>query len=80
MRRLLSILLLVLPFLGAACVHAQGGPPFLYRRSRTAREPSLGDQLFMGGRSLQAVTRSNGEPNWIAYIGVQLLLGHKGDD
>src|SRR5580658_7181477 len=36
--------------------------------------------LFMGGRGIQAVTRSNGEPNWIAYIGVQLLLGHKGDD
>jgi hypothetical protein len=36
--------------------------------------------LFMGGRAIQAVTRANGEPNWIAYIGVQLLLGHKGDD
>jgi len=36
--------------------------------------------LFMGGRGIQAVTRANGEPTWIAYIGVQLLLGHKGDD
>lgn len=31
--------------------------------------------LFMGGRALQAVTRENSEPNWIAYIGVQVLLG-----
>jgi hypothetical protein len=31
--------------------------------------------LFMGGRSIQAVTRQNIEPNWIAYIGVQLELG-----
>jgi hypothetical protein len=34
----------------------------------------------MGGRSIQAVTRSNGEPIWIAHIGVQLLLGHRGDN
>ncbi len=33
--------------------------------------------LFMGGRALQAVTRSNGEPNWMAYIGLQLLFGPK---
>ncbi len=33
--------------------------------------------LFMGGRAIQAVTRTNGEPSWIAYIGVQLLLGPK---
>lgn len=33
--------------------------------------------LFMGGRAIQAVTRQNSEPNWIAYIGVQLLLGPK---
>jgi hypothetical protein len=33
--------------------------------------------LFMGGRSLQAVTVTNGEPNWIAYLGVQFLLGPK---
>ena len=33
--------------------------------------------LFMGGRSIQAVTRQNSEPNWIAYVGFQLLLGPK---
>jgi hypothetical protein len=33
--------------------------------------------LFMGGRALQTVTRQNSEPNWIAYLGVQLLLGPK---
>jgi hypothetical protein len=31
--------------------------------------------LFMGGRGLQAVSRQNSEPNWIAYLGIQLLLG-----
>jgi hypothetical protein len=35
--------------------------------------------LFMGGRSIQTVTRSNGQPSWIAYLGVQFLLGHKDD-
>ena len=33
--------------------------------------------LFMGGRSIQAVTRQNSEPNWIAYVGFQFLLGPK---
>jgi hypothetical protein len=33
--------------------------------------------LFMGGRGLQAVTRQNSEPDWIAYMGVQILLGPK---
>jgi hypothetical protein len=33
--------------------------------------------LFMGGRAIQAVTRQNSEPNWIAYLGVQFLLGPK---
>jgi hypothetical protein len=33
--------------------------------------------LFMGGRAIQTVTRQNSEPNWIAYVGVQLLLGPK---
>jgi len=33
--------------------------------------------LFMGGRAIQTVTRTNGEPNWIAYLGVQFLLGQK---
>jgi hypothetical protein len=31
--------------------------------------------LFMGGRAIQAVTRQNSEPNWIAYVGFQFLLG-----
>jgi hypothetical protein len=31
----------------------------------------------MGGRGIQAVTRENSEPNWIAYVGIQLLLGPK---
>jgi len=35
--------------------------------------------LFMGGRAIQAVTRANGEPSWIAYLGIQLLLGPKDD-
>lgn len=29
--------------------------------------------LFRGGRSLQAVTRENGEPNWVLYLGLQIL-------
>ena len=33
--------------------------------------------LFWGGRAIQAVTRKNSEPNWLAYIGVQILLGPK---
>jgi hypothetical protein len=31
----------------------------------------------MGGRAIQAVTRQNSEPSWIAYLGVQFLLGPK---
>jgi hypothetical protein len=31
--------------------------------------------LFMGGRALQAVSRDNSEPSWIAYVGLQVLLG-----
>ena len=34
----------------------------------------------MGGRAIQAVTRTNGEPSWIAYIGLQILLGPKEKD
>jgi hypothetical protein len=34
--------------------------------------------LFMGGRGIQAVTRQNSEPSWIAYVGIQILLGPKG--
>jgi hypothetical protein len=33
--------------------------------------------LFMGGRAIQHVTRTNGEPSWIAYLGIQFLLGHE---
>ncbi|MGB0063259.1 MAG: hypothetical protein WBP85_02345 [Terracidiphilus sp.] len=36
--------------------------------------------LFMGGRAIQSVTPANGEPSWIAYIGVQFLLGHKQEE
>jgi hypothetical protein len=36
--------------------------------------------LFMGGRAIQAVTRQNSEPNWIAYLGVQFLLGTKEEE
>ena len=33
--------------------------------------------LFMGGRAVQTATSSNGQPNWIAYIGIQILAGPK---
>jgi hypothetical protein len=33
--------------------------------------------LLMAGRPFQAVTLTNGQPNWIAYAGFQLLLGPK---
>jgi len=33
--------------------------------------------LFMAGRAIQAVSRTNGEPSWIAYVGLQFLLGPK---
>ena len=33
--------------------------------------------LFMGGRAMQAVTRENSEPSWIAYLGLQIVLGPK---
>ena len=33
--------------------------------------------LFMGGRGIQAVTRQNSEPDWIAYVGIQILFGPK---
>jgi hypothetical protein len=36
--------------------------------------------LFMGGRGIQAVTRQDSEPNWIAYLGVQFLLGPKEEE
>lgn len=36
--------------------------------------------LFMGGRALQAVSRRNSEPNWIAYLGLQFLIGPKEEE
>jgi hypothetical protein len=33
--------------------------------------------LFMGGRAIQNVTRTNGELSWIACLGTQLLLEPK---
>ena len=33
--------------------------------------------LFMGGRSIQTVTTTNGQPNWVAYAGIQFLFGPK---
>jgi hypothetical protein len=36
--------------------------------------------LFMAGRGFQAVTVANGQPNWVAYAGLQLLLGPKEKD
>lgn len=31
--------------------------------------------LLMGGRSFQAISASNSQPSWIAYVGLQVLLG-----
>jgi hypothetical protein len=31
--------------------------------------------MLMGGRSFQTITPTNGQPNWIAYVGLQVLLG-----
>jgi hypothetical protein len=31
--------------------------------------------LFMAGRAIQSVSRRNSEPSWIAYLGLQILLG-----
>ncbi len=36
--------------------------------------------MFMAGRSFQAVTPTSGQPSWIAYLGVQILLGPKDKD
>jgi hypothetical protein len=33
--------------------------------------------LLMWGRSIQAVSVSNSQPSWIAYVGMQVLLGPK---
>ncbi|MGA2168784.1 MAG: hypothetical protein ABSG62_11275 [Terracidiphilus sp.] len=48
-------------------------------RNNTTRAGHL-RLLFMGGRGIQAVTRQNSEPNWIAYLGVQILPGPKDED
>jgi hypothetical protein len=31
--------------------------------------------LLMGGRSFQAISTTNSQPSWIAYVGLQVLLG-----
>jgi len=33
--------------------------------------------MLMAGRSFQRVVSGNGQPSWIAYVGVQILLGPK---
>jgi hypothetical protein len=33
--------------------------------------------MLMGGRTFQKVVSGSGQPSWIAYIGIQLLLGPK---
>jgi hypothetical protein len=33
--------------------------------------------LLMAGRSFQSASASNGQPSWIAYVGLQVLLGPK---
>jgi hypothetical protein len=33
--------------------------------------------LLMGGRSFQKIASTNSQPSWIAYVGLQLLLGPK---
>ena len=33
--------------------------------------------LLMGGRSFQTVSAANSQPSWIAYVGLQVLLGPK---
>lgn len=33
--------------------------------------------LLMAGRSFQTISASNSQPSWIAYVGVQVLLGPK---
>ncbi len=33
--------------------------------------------LLMGGRSFQAIAAQNSQPSWIAYVGLQVLLGPK---
>ncbi len=33
--------------------------------------------LLMGGRSFQTISATNSQPSWIAYVGLQVLLGPK---
>jgi len=33
--------------------------------------------MLMGGRSFQKITAENSQPSWIAYVGLQVLLGPK---
>jgi hypothetical protein len=33
--------------------------------------------MLMGGRSFQTISAQNSQPSWIAYVGVQVLLGPK---
>ena len=33
--------------------------------------------LLMGGRSVQSVSADNSQPSWIAYVGLQVLIGPK---
>ncbi|MES2393884.1 MAG: hypothetical protein V4555_19765 [Acidobacteriota bacterium] len=33
--------------------------------------------LVMGGRSFQSIATSNSQPSWIAYVGLQILLGSR---
>jgi hypothetical protein len=33
--------------------------------------------MLMGGRSFQTASAANGQPEWIAYVGLQVLLGPK---
>jgi hypothetical protein len=33
--------------------------------------------LLMGGRSFQTISASDSQPSWIAYVGIQVLLGPK---
>jgi hypothetical protein len=35
--------------------------------------------LEMGGRSFQSITATNGQPSWIAYVGIQVLFGPKNE-
>ena len=45
--------------------------------ARRSTAPAIFACCSWAGARIQAVTRTNGEPSWIAYLGVQLLLGPK---